>query len=328
MMKKRVVALLLTVAVCVGLCACAPAQNEDLESVTFVLDWTPNTNHTGVFVADALGYYKDVGLAVEIVQPAEDGAPLMVASGQAQFGVSFQEEFVTAIASDSPLPITAVCAVLQHNTSGVVALKDTGIASFKDLEGHTYASWGIPIYDEILFDAVRADGGDPTKIKIINNTATDTYAALQTDFDAVWIYYGWDGIIGEQMGYEINFLPFGDANSVLDYYTPILVANNAYLEQNPSLVKAFLSATAKGYEYAIEHPEEAAQILVEAAPEIDLEVAKASQAYLKDYYRAEAPQWGLIDAERWSRFNDWMYEKGMISKTIGEEGFTNEFLPQ
>ncbi len=327
-MKKRLIACLLAAVFCIGLCACAPTPNENLETVTFVLDWTPNTNHTGVYVASALGYYEDAGLAVEIVQPAEDGAPLMVASGQAQFGVSFQEEFVTAIASDSPLPITAVCAVLQHNTSGVVALKETGIESFKDLEGHTYASWGIPIYDEILFDALRAEGGDPQKINIINNTATDTYAALQTDFDAVWIYYGWDGIIGEQMGHEINFMPFGEANPVLDYYTPILVANNAYLEQNPEFAKAFLEATAKGYEYAIEHPDEAAKILVDAAPEIDLEVAKASQAYLKDQYRAEAPQWGYIDAERWGRFNDWMYEKGMISEDIGTAGFTNEFLPQ
>jgi len=327
-MKKRVIALLLTIAFCVGLCACTPAQTEKLESVTFVLDWTPNTNHTGVYVADALGYYEDEGIAVEIVQPAEDGAPLMVASGQAEFGVSFQEEFVTAIASDSPLPITAVCAVLQHNTSGVVAMKESGITSFKDLEGRTYASWGIPVYDEILFDAVRTDGGDPTKINIINNTATDTYAALQTDFDAVWIYYGWDGIIGEQKGYEINFMPFGETNPTLDYYTPILISNNAYLENHPELVKAFLKATAKGYEYAIEHPDEAAQILVDAVPEIDLAVAKASQAYLKDQYRAEATKWGLIEETRWSRFNDWMYEKGMISKDIGAQGFTNEFLPE
>lgn len=328
-MKKRLIALILASLLALGVSACTPAETETaLEQVTFVLDWTPNTNHTGIYVADALGYYEEEGLSVEIIQPAEDGAPLMVASGQAQYGVSFQEEFVAAIASESPLPITAVCAVLQHNTSGVVALKETGIASFRDLEGRTYASWGVPVYDEILFDAVRADGGDPEKIKIINNTATDTYAALQTDFDSVWIYYGWDGIIGEQKGYEINFMPFAESNPTLDYYTPILIANNAYLEEYPELVKAFLRATAKGYEYAIEHPDEAAQLLVDSVPEIDLAVAKASQAYLKDQYRAEALRWGWIDEARWSRFNDWMYEKNMISEDIGTAGFTNEFLPE
>ncbi len=216
---KRMMAFLIAGALCFGLCACTETKKEtDLEQVTFVLDWTPNTNHTGVYVADALGYYEEAGIEVEIVQPAENSAPLMVASGQAQYGVSFQEELAAGLASESVLPITAICTILQHNTSGVVAMKESGIESFKDLEGHTYASWGVPVYDEILFDAVRADGGDPSKIQIINNTATDTYAALQTDFDSVWIYYGWDGIIGEQLGYEITFLPFGKANPVLDYY--------------------------------------------------------------------------------------------------------------
>lgn len=322
---KRIAAILLACVLALGLCACTETQPQ---AVTFVLDWTPNTNHTGVFVADALGYYADAGLTVEIVQPAEDGAPLMVASGQGQFGVSFQEEVAAALTASDSLPVTTVAAILQHNTSGVVAMKESGIDSFRALEGHTFASWGVPVYDEILFDAVRADGGDPSKIQIINNTATDTYAALKTDFDSVWIYYGWDGIIGEQLGYEINFMPFRDANPVLDYYTPVIIANNAYLEEHPDLVKAFLAATAKGYEYAVANPQEAARILVEASPEIDLSIAEASQDYMAAEYIAEAPQWGWIDETRWSTFNNWMFEKGMTSENLGSRGFTNEYLPQ
>ncbi len=326
---KRLTALILSAVILFTLCACGEKPQEDhLEKITFVLDWTPNTNHTGVYLAHALGYYLEEGLSVDIVQPPEDGAPMMVASGQAEYGVSFQEEVAAALTAGETLPITAVCAILQHNTSGVVSLKDRGITSFADLEGKTYASWGVPIYDEILFDAVRADNGDPSKINIINNTATDAYAALQTDFDAVWIYYGWDGIIGEQKGYELNFLPFAEANPTLDYYTPVIVANNAYIEKNPESAKAFLRATAKGYEYAVEHPEEAARILADAVPELDYEILLESQNYLAGEYVADAPQWGWIDAERWSRFNDWMYEKGMTATSLGTSGFTNQYLPQ
>ncbi|MBE6915976.1 MAG: ABC transporter substrate-binding protein [Ruminococcaceae bacterium] len=326
---KRLTALLLCAILCFSLCACRErAQEDHLEKITFVLDWTPNTNHTGVYVAYALGYYLEEGLAVEIVQPPEDGAPMMVASGRAEYGVSFQEEVAAALTAGETLPITAVSAIIQHNTSGVVSLKDRGIESFADLEGKTYASWGIPIYDEILFDAMRAANGDPTKINIINNTATDTYAALQTDFDAIWIYYGWDGIIGEKKGYELNFLPFAEANPILDYYTPVIIANNAYINENPESVKAFLRATAKGYEYAVEHPEEAAEILAEAVPELDLEVLIESQQYLSKEYIADAPQWGWIDTERWSRFNEWMYEKKMTATSLGANGFTNQYLPQ
>lgn len=326
---KRTVAFLLSLILAFSLCACTEAPQEDqLEKVTFVLDWTPNTNHTGIYVAYALGYYIEAGLAVEIVQPPEDGAPMMVASGRAQYGVSFQEELAAALAADQPLPITAVSAILQHNTSGVVSLKEKGIDSFAKMEGCTYASWGIPVYDEILFDAVRAENGDPSKINIINNTATDAFAALQTDFDAVWIYYGWDGIIGELKGYELNFLPFAEANPVLDYYTPVIISGNEYLQENPESVKAFLAATAKGYEYAAEHPQEAAEILTQAVPELDYETVVASQTYLSGEYIADAAQWGWIDAERWTRFNDWLFEKGVLSTPIGVNGFTNEFLPQ
>ena len=97
------------------------SENKDLEKVTFVLDWTPNTNHTGLYVALEKGYFEEAGLDVEIVQPPEDGAEVLVASGKAQFGVSFQDSMAAALAGDNPLPITAVASVIQHNTSGIIS---------------------------------------------------------------------------------------------------------------------------------------------------------------------------------------------------------------
>lgn len=326
---KKVISILLAGIICFGLCACKPKTvTTELKPVTVVLDWTPNTNHTGMFAAQELGYYREAGLDVKIIQPAEDSAVLMVGARRADFCVTFQEELAAARTSDKPVPVTAVCALIQHNTSGVVSLKDQGIKSFKDLEGKRYGSWGIPVYDEILFEAVRAQKGDPSKIKMINNTATDTYAALKTDFDAVWIYYGWDGVIGETKGIETNFLSFRDANPVLDYYTPVLAANDDYLKENPETAKAFLAATAKGYEYAIAHPDEAAGILVKASPEISIDIAKAGQAYLAGEYQADAAQWGIIDQARWARFNDWLFEKKIIPEKLGTAGFTNDYLPE
>ncbi|MEG0502436.1 MAG: nitrate ABC transporter substrate-binding protein, partial [Cellulosilyticaceae bacterium] len=92
--------------------------------------------------------------------------------------------------------------------------------------------------------------------------------------------------------------------------------------------KKFLEATAMGYEYAIANPEEAAQILVKHAPEVDLELAKASQVFLAKEYQAEKQQWGTIDESRWSEFYGWMYEQGLIGAELGNQGFTNDYLPQ
>ena len=99
-MKKRVLAMVLAVAL-VALCAvgCSSAKKEEAKEktkITFVLDWTPNTNHTGLYVAQENGYFEDEGLEVEIVQPPEDGAEALTGSGKAQFCVSFQDSMIPA----------------------------------------------------------------------------------------------------------------------------------------------------------------------------------------------------------------------------------------
>ena len=131
-MKKRVVSFLLITAMFIlMITGCGNADSntdgKDLEKITFVLDWTPNTNHTGLYVAQELGYFEEAGLEVEIVQPPEDGAEVLVASGKAQFGVSFQDSLAPAFAGDNPLPITAVAGMIQHNTSGIISRAGEGM---------------------------------------------------------------------------------------------------------------------------------------------------------------------------------------------------------
>ena len=303
------------------------AQTQEKTKITVVLDWTPNTNHTGLYVAQKNGYFADNGLEVTIEQPPEDGAEALVASGKAQFGVSFQENVASALTADSPLPITAVAALIQHNTSGIISLKKNNITSPKDMAGHSYASWNTPIEKAILKDVIEKDGGDFSKVKMIYNSATDVVTALQTNIDTVWIYYAWDGIATEVKGLETNYFAFKDINPALDFYTPLLIANDNFLKDHPDQAKAFLKAARLGYEYSIEHPEEAAAILCEYAPETDKEIAAASQKYLAKQYKAEVERWGEFDQKRWDAFYDWLYENKVITKEIPDgKGFSNDYL--
>lgn len=336
-MKKRILALLMATMMVMSCVACGNTSStdgekdiKDLEKVTFVLDWTPNTNHTGLYVAQEKGYFEEAGLEVEIVQPPEDGAEVLVASGKADFGVSFQDSMAPALIGDDALPITAVAAVIQHNTSGIISCKGEGMDTPKGLEGHTYATWNGAIELAMMEQVVEKDGGDFSKVDLIPSTVTDEVSALKTkSVDSIWIFYGWAGVKTELEGLETDYFAFADIDSVFDYYTPVIIAGNEFLEENPETAKAFLSALSKGYEFAIENPDEAAEILCKANTELDEELVKASQKYLSEQYQAEAKQWGYIDATRWNNFYNWLNENDLVETDIPENtGFSNDYLPK
>lgn len=333
-MKKKLMAMIMVLFMVIGLAGCGQSNTpqsaeQTPKKITFVLDWTPNTNHTGLYVAQELGYFKDAGLDVDIIQPPEGGALPLVASGKADFGVSFQEEIASALTSDSPLDVVAVGTILQHNTSGIISLKKDNIQRPKDMENKVYATWDTPVEKAILKQVITKDGGNYDKVKMIPNTVTDIMSALQSDVDAVWVYYGWEGVATQVKGLDTNFFAFKDIDPVLDYYTPVIATSQTYLKENPETAKKFLAAVAKGYEYAIDNPDEAANILVKHAPEVDPEIAKAGQKYLANQYKAEVEQWGYINPDRWNNFYAWMYDQKLIPKKLeAGAGFTNAYLPQ
>ncbi|MDF2676516.1 MAG: nitrate transporter substrate-binding protein [Bacillota bacterium] len=305
------------------------AAEEPNEKIRIVLDWTPNTNHTGLYVAQSKGFFAEQGLDVEIMQPPEGGAETLVGAGDAEFGISFQDSLAPNFASENQVPVTAVAALIQHNTSGIISLKEKGIDTPSKMSGHSYATWDMPIEKAIIKKIVEEDGGKFEDIKMIPSTVTDVVTALQTDVDSVWVFYAWDGIATKVKGIETNYLNFADYGTELDFYSPVLIAGNDFLQNNPETVKKALLAIKKGYEFAIENPEEAADILLEQAPELDSELVKESQKWLADQYIADATQWGYIDPNRWDGFYGWLFKNNLIEKEIPKgTGFANEFLPE
>jgi len=333
---KKILALFFALVLMMSVTGCGNTNKEtdenreELTKITFVLDWTPNTNHTGLYVAQEKGYFADAGLSVEIVQPPEGGAEVLVASGKAQFGVSFQDSLAPALVGDNALPVSAVAALIQHNTSGIISRKGEGMETPKGMEGKKYATWEGPIELETIRKVVEADGGDYSKVELIPSTVTDEVSALKTkSVDAIWIFYGWAGVKTELAGIDTDYFAFADIDPVLDYYTPVVISSNAFLEENPETAKAFLAALAKGYEDAIADPEKAADILCKAAPELDKELVLASQKYLSAQYKAEVERWGYIDPARWNAFYNWLNEKGLSDPKLPENvGFTNDYLPE
>ncbi len=329
---KKLITLLMAFVILFSLTSCISTTDKtESNTITIVLDWTPNTNHTGIFVAQAKGYFKEAGLDVEVVQPPEGGAETLVASGKAQFGVSFQDSLAPAFAGDEALPVTAVAAVVQHNTSGIISRAGEGIDTPRGLEGKKYATWDMEVEKATIRDTMAADGGNFDLVELIPSTITDEVSALESrSVDAIWVFYGWAGVACEVAGLDTDYFEFADIDPVFDYYTPVIIGNNDWLDKHPETAGAFLEALSKGYTYAAENPKEAADILIDAAPELQSNSALVykSQEYLSGEYISDAPRWGVFDAQRWASFYKWLNENNLLESEIDPDyGFTNDYLP-
>lgn len=328
---KKIFAVLLALTLLFSLAACGAGNQEpDLYEVVLCLDWTPNTNHTGFYVADSLGYYEEEGIKIKIVQPPEDGAEIMTASGQAQFGISFQDTLAAAFALEEPIEVTAVAAVLQHNTSGIISRKGEGMDTPAGLENKRYSTWNSPIELKMVEHLMKKDGADHKKLQLVPSVTNEAEALRNGDVDAIWIYYAWAGIACEVADLDFDYFNMSDMEKTFDYYTPVIIGNNAFLEENPDLAKAFLRATEKGYRYAVENPEEAAQLLIKGDTTGSLigseTLVTESQKWIASQYIADSEKWGYMDADRWNGFYQWLYEEGLVDRDITDKGFSNNYL--
>lgn len=298
------------------------------EDVTVILDYVPNTNHTGMYAALENGYYAEEGLNVSIIEPTEGATATLIAVGKGDFGISYQEEVTMARAAKDPLPIRAIAAVIQHNTSGFATAASKNITSPADFEGKVYSSWGGPGEAATLNAVMDSLGADFSKLSIVISDGSG-FAALESHVDVMWFYEAWDNINCQLAGFPINYMELRQFDERLDYYTPVIITSERMTEKNPETVRKFLAATARGYEYAIANPDESAKILQKYAPDYDLEMLTLSQNYLSPRYAEDAPRWGEMKDEVWDGYTDLLVQYGVLESAIpAEDCYTNEFLPE
>jgi ABC-type nitrate/sulfonate/bicarbonate transport system substrate-binding protein len=293
-----------------------------------MLDWTPNTNHSGIYVAKQKGYYDKKNLDVEIMQPGEQGALGALGAGRVDFAVSAQEQFIPARAQG--VPIVSVAALVSTNTSSLMSLASEGITRPKDLEGKTYGGFGGELERELVSSLMKCDGGDPSKVKFVDVGDVDYRAGLeQNRFDFVWVFDGWDVLHLKQQGVAVNTIPFSaHFDCIPDWYTPLLATTEKKINEDPGVVKDFMEATAHGYKDAIVDPDGAAASLSHAAPELDASLVRESSSYLARYYAKPGKAWGVQDRDVWVRFEEFLRTARLTDKPIDiDKAYTNKFLP-
>lgn len=326
---KIAAAAMAAAALTVGGASAAFAQeNGELKEVTVILDYTPNTNHTGMYVALDKGYYEEEGLDVQIIEPTDGATATLVAQQKGTFGISYQEDVTIALTSQDPLPIKAIATIIQHNTSGFVSLADSGIESPADFEGKTYAGWGGPGESAVLEACMTQAGADFSALNMVISDGTG-FEALGKSCDVMWFFEAWDSVQAQMNGVELNYMACRDLDERLDYYTPVIITSDAVIESDPEMIRAFLRATERGYQDAIADPDGSAQILLDHASAYDLEMLKISQEYLADKFMEDTDAWGVMKDEVWDNYASFLQEYGVIDQAIpASQCYTNEFLPQ
>ena len=305
--------------------------------VRLALDWTPNTNHLGFFVAQQEGWYEEAGVRLEVLPYGGTAPEAILAAHQAECGISFQDSMTFAVAAGAP--IVSVMAILQHTAQEIAVLADSGIERPKDLDGKIYAGFGYPNEVPTLQSVIRADGGTGTFDTVTLDTAAyEALYAKRADF--VITFAAWEGIEAAQRGIDLRTFRFTDFGFP-DFYQVVLACDRDWLAKDPAAAKAFVSATARGFGFAALNPDEAAAILVAANPGIfdaNPDLPKASATYLAEQGLFMDPHAGVgtQTLEKWSGYSGFLYEQGLLVDAQGAALasppdyaalFTNEFLP-
>ncbi|QQG40477.1 MAG: ABC transporter substrate-binding protein [Candidatus Levyibacteriota bacterium] len=302
-----------------------PIETPKLTAVTLALDYTPNTNHTGIYVAQKKGYYKNEGIEVKILPYSGNvSSEILVSTNKADVGVSYTEGVVTSVASGNP--VVSIATIIRHNTSSLAATENSGIKTPKDLDGKIYGGFGAPFENAVISEMIKKNNGKGNFKTVMLDI--DGIKALETKkIDFVWIFDAWTGVQAKRQGVKLvsfSLIKYG----IPDYYTPVLISGPTQIKGRPEILRKFIKATTKGYNFAIQNPEESAQILIDSAQKgmfDDKEFVVESQKYLSPRYTDPDKPWGVQDEKAWTEFPKFILSTGQIKDASGSAVTTLDF---
>src|SRR5579884_3661028 len=294
--------------------------------VNLILDWFPNTNHSGIYLAQAKGWYAQQGVDLNMQVPSDPSASMkLIAAGQAELGISYQAGVEIARAQD--VPVVSVAAILQHNTAAYASKASKNITRPKDFEGKKFGTSGLAQIEPTLRTVMKCDNADFSKVEMVNVGQKLDPALLADQVDIISMLPAWEGVELELGGTQLSYIPQSKW-CVPDVYTLLFMSSEQTIKEKPDALRRFLAATAQGYEQAVKNPGEAADVLLKAAPELQAPLVKKSQEILSTQYVADAPRWGVQTLDQWKKHADWMAENKLIAKPIdASKAFTNDLLP-
>jgi ABC-type nitrate/sulfonate/bicarbonate transport system substrate-binding protein len=331
-MRKLAVGL-----VAVGLLGAGIAEAADAKKVTVALDWTPNTNHVGLFVAQKKGFFAEAGLDVTILPYTDTAAGTLVSTRRADFGIVGIGLYSQKAAGAD---LRAVYAIVQSETGRlIVDAKHSKATRPKDLDGLIYGGFGSAWERNLIGTIMRTDGGKG-EFRVVT-LGTSAYEALANgSVDFTLMVSTWEGVQAGLVGQTLREFRYADYG-VPDQHTTMIASSDAYLKANGDTASAFVSAAGKGYAYAADHPTQAADILIEAnrAALTNPALVKASMDVLVkgNFLRAADGTIGRIDPAKVTAIGNFLFNAGILVDQNGAKlasapdfstYFTNDYQPR
>jgi len=319
-------------ALALGLAACGEKSEDGsgkTQPLSLTLDFYPNPDHAGIYMAQKLGYFEEAGLDVSVHTPSDPAAPLkLLAAGQTDLAISYEPEVL--LAKEQGLDVLAVGALVNRPLTSMIWLKKSGIKGVADLRGKTVATAGIPYQDAYLKTILGRVHLSPSDVKAVNvgfgllpALAGGQAQAMLGGFSNV------EGVDLRLRGTDPVVTPV-DKLGVPSYDELVLVAQRKRLEEDPQAVRLFLAALARGTAAAAKDPQATAKALLEANPDLDPKLTKAELAATLPLLNPprEGHPYGYMDPARWGKFIGWMRDNGLISSLPPAASvLSNAYLP-
>jgi len=279
------------------------------DKMTVLLDWFVNPDHAPLFVAQGKGYFRDAGLEIELIAPADpNDPPKLVAANQADLAISYQPQLHVQVAEGLPLVRIGTLVATPLNT--LLTLADGPVQSIADLKGRTvgYSVGGFE--DALLRAMLEPHGLTLNDITLVNINFSLSPSLLSGQVDAV---------IGAYRNFELNQLAiegyegrafYVEEEGVPSYDELIIVANSQTLDRDK--VRRFLDALERGAQFLVNHPEESWQLFIAAQPELDDELNRRAWA---DTLPRFALRPAALDTARYERFAEFLVSQGLIPET-------------
>ena len=318
-MKKLIRISIAILALSLALLLTISCDSEpETASVKLALDWYPNANHLGLFIAQQKGYFEEENLEVTMYTPSDPSTVLQtVGAGQDDFGMSYQPDVL--LARNEGVPVVSILGVVQHPLNSLMTLESSGITSPGQLAGKKVGYPGIPTNEPLLETMLKSDGLNGLEdIEFVNIGWNISESLISEKVDGVvGAYWTHESINMENIGYPVNVMRMEEWG-VPDYYELVLVTSEDYLKENQDVAERFIRAIKRGFEEAIENPQAGVDVLVAENPgEIDEDIDRPGADLLVEMWQLPSGGgFGTQEPARWNGFVQWMKDNDMLDQSL------------